>query len=78
MPRFTFNVAGGPASEVELPSLADAKCEAVRFAGRMICDRADSFWDAKEFQLTVSDDTGLVLFTLNLIATPAPAMPVDS
>ena len=75
MPRFTFDVAGGPTAEVELPSLADAKCEAVRFAGRVICDAADSFWDAQEFQLTVTDHSGLILFALNLIATPAPAMP---
>lgn len=74
MPRYTFDVEGGPSATVELPSLADAKCEAVRYAGRLMCDSADSFWDARDFQMIVSNDEGLALFSLHMIGTDAPSI----
>ena len=74
MPQFVFHIHGGPTKVVEGLSLAEAKCEAVRFAGQLICDSADRFWDAAGFELMVSDVDGLVLFTLQLIGTEAPAI----
>ena len=41
MPRFFFHVEDRPDDEgTELPSVAAAKCEAVRYAGKLICDEA--------------------------------------
>lgn len=57
-----------------LPNLADAKCEAVRYAGRLLCDRASEFWDTGEFMMTVTDDSGLTLFTLQFSAVEAPVI----
>ena len=59
--------------EAELPSLADAKCEAVRSAGEMICDSANEFWDTGGFKMTVSDENGLILFVVQFSAIEAPA-----
>lgn len=63
---------------VYLASLADAKCEAMAVAGRMICDQADTFWDAAEWCLTVSDQDNLTLFQLNLMGTEAPSIRTPS
>lgn len=74
MPRYFFHVEGHPDDlGMELPTIARAKCEAVRYAGQLICDQAEDFWDAREFTLTVSDESGLTLFSLVLVGTEAPA-----
>jgi len=72
--RFIFRFDEGPETAVDVESIAEAKCEAVRFAGRLICDSAERFWDAAGFQLEVTDEDGLLLFTLQMIGTEAPAI----
>jgi hypothetical protein len=74
MPSFIFRVDGGPDQVAEADSLAEAKCKAVRYAGQLICDSADRFWDTADFRMDVSDRSGLVLFTLEFLGTDAPAI----
>ncbi|MGZ2412868.1 uncharacterized protein DUF6894 [Sphingomonas sp. F9_3S_D5_B_2] len=78
MPRYHFNVDDDQSHRneegVELPSLAEAKCQAVRYAGNLICDRSGDFWDRGEFAMTVTDENGLMLFSLQFIGTDAPAI----
>lgn len=74
MPRFVLDVENGPEHEIDAPDLAQAKCEALRFAGSLICDSADTFWDVAHFRMTVADEAGLILFALELIGTEAPAV----
>lgn len=75
MHRYFFHVEGQPDDlGMELPTIAAAKCEAVRYAGTLICEEAERFWDAAEFNMTVADENGLTLFTLTLIGTEAPTM----
>ena len=62
---------------MDLPSLAVAKCEAVRYAGRLICEQANSFWDKGDFTMSVTDETGLILFSLVLSGVDAPIIRVD-
>jgi hypothetical protein len=74
MPHFRFKVEGDPAERViELPSIAAAKCEAVKYAGARICDEADRFWDAGGFTLTVADENGLTMAVLMMTGVEAPA-----
>lgn len=78
MPRFHFTV-GQDAPDltgdgIDLPGLAEAKCEAVRYAGKLLCDRASEFWDTGDFVMTVTDDKGLTLFSLQFSAVEAPAI----
>ena len=63
---------------VYLASIADAKCEALAVAGRMICDQAAAFWNAAEWCLTVSDQDDLTLFQLNIMGTDAPVTQASS
>ena len=79
MAIFSFQTEGGIGAtpdpvEVELDSLRDAQLEAVGFMGEALKDRPAKFWDHHEASVTVSDDTGLVLFTLTLSATLAPVL----
>jgi hypothetical protein len=75
VPRYFFNVDETLDQEgQEIATLAAAKCQAVTFAGRTICDIAGEFWDAGDFSLTVTNDDGLILFTLRCVGTEAPAI----
>jgi hypothetical protein len=51
-----------------------AKGEAVAYAGRLLCDAAERFWDNSDFELTVTNAKGLILFTLRIVGTEAPAV----
>lgn len=78
MPRFYFHVENGEPHRdekgTELSTLAQAKCEAVRYAGRLLCDRASEFWDTGDFCMTVTNEGGLTLFTLQFSGVEAPAI----
>lgn len=75
VPRYFFNV-NDQLDDIgrEFPALAQAKCEAVRFAGQMICDAAGNFWDSADLELIVTNEKGLMLFTLRFFGTEAPAV----
>jgi hypothetical protein len=80
MPRFyvhTNNPIDGDVQDDEgfdFASVHEAKCQAVAYAGRLLCDVAEKFWDNADFKLTVTDESGLILFTMNVIGTEAPAI----
>jgi hypothetical protein len=77
MPRYFFNVENSSTVDddgTELPDLATAKCEAVKLAGRMICDASNTFWDTQEINMIVTDERGMTLFLLDFIGTEAPAV----
>jgi hypothetical protein len=75
MPRFYFHVDGPPDNlGMDLPNVAAAKCAAVRYAGQLICEEANSFWDSGDFEMTVTDEDDLVLFSLVLTGIDAPAI----
>ena len=76
MSRFFFHT-NNPADEPEGFEFADlraAKCEAVRYAGQLLCDEAAEFWDNADFELTVTDEKGLIRFTMRMVGTEAPAI----
>lgn len=72
MARYSFQTEGGIGDnapvEIEIRSFREAQIEAVAFLGETLRDRPEQFWARQEATLTVSDDAGLVLFRLNLIA----------
>jgi hypothetical protein len=80
MPRFFFHT-NNPAERavqddegMEFSSIHQAKCEAVAYAGQLLCDVAEKFWDDADFELTVTDAKGLILFTMRVIGTEAPGV----
>lgn len=80
MPRFYFhtnNPAEGLVQDdegIDFASIHEAKCEAVAYAGRLLCDVAEQFWDHADFELTVTDDQGLILFVMRVVGSVAPAV----
>ncbi len=58
----------------ELPDLKSAQIEGVRLAGALLAREAAEFWNVCEWSMDVTDDKGLVLFTLDFSATLAPAL----
>ena len=81
MARYFFHLSG--ALEIrdregsELPDLDAAKCEAVQLIAQTLCDQPRSFWDADHYRVTATDDQGLVLFTVEMIATLSAAVTAD-
>lgn len=75
MPRYFFHVAGTDADVegVELKHLAAAKCDAVRTAAQLICDSPGAFWDTGDFTMTISDESGLTLFSLMVVGVDSAA-----
>jgi hypothetical protein len=84
VPRFYFHTNHPTESYVQdnvamnYPSVERAKAEAVAYAGRLPCDAAEGFWDYADFELTVADAKGLILMTLRITGTVAPAIRAHS
>ncbi len=79
MPIFHFSIHGdeSPAEGVELASIADAKNTAIRYVSRLLTDHAPAFWQSGHIGLSVSDETGLMLFSIEIVGTDAPAIRVE-
>ncbi len=77
MPEFVITAHRGnepaDASRVVLRDVAAARREAVRYAGELLIDDADAF-QGEEWVVTVTDEAHLVLFTMNIVWTAAPAL----
>lgn len=78
MSRYFFHTEDGTICTdhqgVELPDLRAARIEAAKSVGQIVHDKPDEFWDDGSFKMTVTDESGLVLFMLDLSATDAPAL----
>ena len=75
--RYFFNISDGDSRSfpqcVDLSSIQDARREAEKMACAAICESSDRFWHTREWQLTVTDEGGLSLFSLLILAADAPA-----
>jgi hypothetical protein len=75
MPHFVLNIEGDPNPvRIDLPSVNAAKCEALRYASKTVCDNPEQFWSTRDFQMTVTDGSGLALFALTISGIEAPAI----
>ena len=75
--RFYFNIAGAVADPddegLDLPNVAAARIEAVRFAAEYLRDRPEVAWLGDEFRVEVTREDRLILFTFIAIGVDAPA-----
>jgi hypothetical protein len=71
VPRFYFNIEDGKKIEdhegTELPDVAAARTESIALAGALLKDAA-RYWDGTDWRMTVTDDTGVVVFMLRFSA----------
>jgi hypothetical protein len=59
---------------VELASLQEAKCHAVKMIADVLCEHPNKFWHAETYRVTVSDSAGLVLLSVEMISLLAPVL----
>jgi hypothetical protein len=75
--RFFFNLAGAVYDPdnlgVELPTIQAARVLSVVHASEIIRDRPELVWSGDEVRVEVSDDRGLVLFTVMVVGVNSPA-----
>jgi hypothetical protein len=81
MPRFFFDISDGidiadvPDDEgMELEGLNAARIAAVRLSGELLKSYPDRFWSVGQWNCTVRDESGLILFVLHFYAQEAPAL----
>ncbi|HKO69960.1 MAG TPA: hypothetical protein VJV58_03405 [Bradyrhizobium sp.] len=79
MPRCFFHT-NNPAERsiqdegLEFATIHEAKSEAVQYAGQLLADTAEHFWDDADFDLTVTEESGLILFSIRVVGIEAPAI----
>jgi hypothetical protein len=59
---------------LDFASIHEAKGQAGVYAGQLLCDAKEHFWDSADFELTVTDENGLILFAMRVMGTVAPAI----
>jgi hypothetical protein len=79
MPRYHFHTNHPTERNIQdddgfhFHSVHDAKCQAVAYAGRLLADSAEDFWDNGDFELTVTDNRGVILFMMRVVGFEAEA-----
>ena len=77
MPRYHFNVHGKSDLPDEagrdFPDLDAARSDAVRLAGALIRDHGAKFAAGERWTMDVTDNKGLMLFSLHFTAADVPA-----
>jgi hypothetical protein len=77
MPRFFFHVDDGmnhvDAEGTELSTLGAAREHAVCYFADLLRDAPGPFWSRPDWTMRVTDQAGLVFFTLHFTAVLAPA-----
>lgn len=78
MPRYFFHSDDGHAFHDDegtlLPDGAAARIEAARVLGQMVNERPAAVWKDDLLRITVTDEHGLILFSLDLTALKSPAV----
>src|SRR5205085_4739912 len=78
MPRYHFNTLDRgdhrDPDGAELADLAAAQSYAVRYFGELLLGEPWTFADGGEWKMEVTDESGLILFSLHFIGIEAPAL----
>ncbi len=77
MPRYFFHMQDGGAFRDEdgvvLPDTLAARVEASRALGQLLSEHPAEVWRDERFFVTVTDEAGLILFTIDASTLEAPA-----
>lgn len=78
MPRYFFDITDVEThvdeEGEELEGLNAARIQAVTLSGELLKSFPDRFWSVGEWECSVRDESGLVLFVLHFFATDAPSV----
>lgn len=51
-----------------------AKCHAVKMIADVLCETPHKYWETEVYRVTVSNETRLVLFTVEMVSMDAPSI----
>ena len=75
MPMFYFNFEDcRDDTGVALFDIEAAKRCAVQLIAKTLCHQPMKFWEAETYRVTVTDEEGLYLFVVEVLATLSPAI----
>ena len=81
MPRYFFHVIDGreiiDSVGTVLPSLGQARAEAIRTAGAILRDEGDEFWNGTEWHMNVTDARGQPVLKLRFSADTQGIVPEE-
>lgn len=59
--------------EVDKSDLTELRIEVARFVGELLKDHANQIWIDEDWRLNVTDQTGLILYVMQITATNSAA-----
>lgn len=78
MTAYYFHLTNGDETRdgqgTELASLHDARCYAVQMIAEVLCNAPERYWQHEEYRVTVSDESGLTLFIVEMVSTDAASI----
>jgi hypothetical protein len=78
MSRFFFHLTHSEDARdeagVELEGVHQAKCHAVKMIADALCETPEKFWETETYRVTVTDARGLLLLSVEMVSTLAPAL----
>ena len=78
MPRYFFHSEDGfllhDTEGTELADQAAARVEAVRRSGSLLQERPQAFWKSTRWRLLVTDETRMILFTIEVSTASGAAV----
>jgi hypothetical protein len=57
----------------EFGDYREARVAAIRYAGKILSHEPEHLWNSSDFRIEVTDETGLMLLTVMILAVDAPA-----
>jgi hypothetical protein len=77
MPAYRINIRTeshiADSVDVEMENLTDLRLDLARFVGELLKDHAELIWADQDWQVDVTDASGLILYVLHISAAEAPA-----
>jgi hypothetical protein len=58
---------------VDFASAAEARAEAIKMCAQMMHEAPKGFWGSRPWSVTITDDTGLILWNIDVDGTSSPA-----
>jgi hypothetical protein len=78
MPRFRFHLTHDlevrDESGVELADLHSARRQAVKLIADVLCKEPELFWTSDIYRVSLADDRGLLLLSVEMIPQAAPVL----
>ena len=80
MARFFFHLADGKSAPdeegFELADVHASRAAALHLVAQSLLDRPADFWASRDWLLTVTDESGLALYSVQVFASDSPSLEI--